>query len=91
MEHVNGGIRGFGTGKRNFVVEMAKQAGVPLYVLDLGKLTQEEFERTLSDIESDERNCIVMYENIDDFDGDINPTGSLKFSSLISIYDGDNR
>lgn len=80
-----------GCGKSYFVRKLAAAAGVPIYVLDIGKTSTMTNESLPAHMHAVESNAIVVLRNIDAFVGNRAMAGvskELTFSGLLNVLDG---
>ncbi len=80
-----------GCGKSYFVRKLAAAAGVPIYVLDIGKTSTMTNESLPAHMHAVESNAIVVLKNIDAFVGNRAMAGvskELTFSGLLNVLDG---
>jgi SpoVK/Ycf46/Vps4 family AAA+-type ATPase len=80
-----------GCGKSYFVRKMCASAGVPIYVLDIGKASTMTNESLPAHMHNVEANAVVVLKNIDVFVGNrqmARVSKELTFSGLLNVLDG---
>lgn len=83
-----------GTGKTSIVRAIAMELDIPLHVVDLGSMSNQDLHKTWREIKRDTP-CIALFDDVDAiFDKDREnktPSSQLTFNSLLQCLDGAER